>query len=71
MGEFRQIFTELSARDMIMAGHYSLTFLFLLWETFVFWQCLDDSAISHFCDLGQVAEKTQKKYKKSFNQWSR
>ena len=29
MGKFRQIFTELSAHDTIMAGYYSLTFLFL------------------------------------------
>ena len=28
MGKFHQIFTELSAHDMIMAGYYSLTFLF-------------------------------------------
>ena len=28
LGKFRQIFTELSARDMIMEGYYSLTFLF-------------------------------------------
>ena len=28
MGKFRQIFTELSAHDTIMAGYYSLTFLF-------------------------------------------
>ena len=27
-GQIRQIFTELSARDTIMAGYYSLTFLF-------------------------------------------
>ena len=27
MGKFCQIFTELSAPDMIMAGYYSLTFL--------------------------------------------
>ena len=26
-GQFRQIFIELSARDMIMAGYYSLTFI--------------------------------------------
>ena len=30
MGKFHQIFTELSAHDMIMAGCYSLTFLFFL-----------------------------------------
>ena len=30
MGKFRQIFTELSACDTIMAGYYSLTFLFFL-----------------------------------------
>ena len=30
MGKFRQIFTELSARDTIMAGYYSLTFLFAI-----------------------------------------
>ena len=30
MGKFRQIFTELSARDTIVAGYYSLTFLFNL-----------------------------------------
>ena len=29
MGKFCQIFTELSARDMIMAGYYSLKFLFV------------------------------------------
>ena len=29
MGKFRQCLTELSARDMIMAGYYSLTFLFI------------------------------------------
>ena len=28
MGKFHQIFMELSAHDMIMAGYYSLTFLF-------------------------------------------
>ena len=28
MGKFRQCLTELSARDMKMAGYYSLTFLF-------------------------------------------
>ena len=27
MGKFRQIFMELSARDKIMVGYYSLTFL--------------------------------------------
>ena len=30
MGKFYQIFTELSARDTIMAGYYSLTFLFVI-----------------------------------------
>ena len=30
MGKFLQIFTKLSARNMIMAGYYSLTFLFKL-----------------------------------------
>ena len=30
MGNFRQILTELSARDTIMAGYYSLTFLFII-----------------------------------------
>ena len=30
MGKFRQYLTELSARDMIMAGYNSLTFLFSL-----------------------------------------
>ena len=30
MGKFRQILTELSARNKIMAGYYSLTFLFFL-----------------------------------------
>ena len=29
MGKFRPCLTELSARDMIMARYYSLTFLFL------------------------------------------
>ena len=29
MVKFRQCLTELSARDMILAGHYSLTFLFI------------------------------------------
>ena len=29
MGEFRQCLTELSACYMIMAGYFSLTFLFL------------------------------------------
>ena len=33
MGKFRQCLTELSARDTIMAGYYSLTFL--LHVTFV------------------------------------
>ena len=28
MGKFRQCLTELSARDTIMAGYYSLRFLF-------------------------------------------
>ena len=28
MGKYRQILTELSARDTITAGYYSLTFLF-------------------------------------------
>ena len=30
MGKFRQCLTELSAHDTIMAGYYSLTFLFYL-----------------------------------------
>ena len=30
MGNIRQCLTELSAHDTIMAGYYSLTFLFLL-----------------------------------------
>ena len=29
MGKFRQIFTELSSRNTIMAGYYSLMFLYL------------------------------------------
>ena len=29
MGKFRQYLTELPARDTIMAGFYSLTFLFV------------------------------------------
>ena len=31
MGKFCQIFTELSARDTIMAGYYSLTFLLIIY----------------------------------------
>ena len=34
-GKFHQIFKELSARDTIMAGYYSLTFLFC----FCFFYC--------------------------------
>ena len=30
MGKFRQKLTELSARDKIMAGYYSLTFVFAI-----------------------------------------
>ena len=29
MGKFRQLLTELSARDIIMAGYYCFTFLFV------------------------------------------
>ena len=35
MDKFRQFFSELSARDTIMAGYYSLTFLF-----YIHWQCI-------------------------------
>ena len=38
MGKFRKNFTELSARDTIMAGYYSLTFLFF--QLFFFAKCL-------------------------------
>ena len=33
MGKFRQIFTELSARNKIMLGYYSLTFLLVNYNT--------------------------------------
>ena len=36
MGKFRQCLTELSTRDTIMAGYYSLTFLFFLFVCFFF-----------------------------------
>ena len=36
MGKFRQYLTELHARDMIMAGYYSLTFFYLLIYLFYF-----------------------------------
>ena len=36
MGRFRRIFVELSARDMIMVGYYSLTFLFQPQSTDIF-----------------------------------
>ena len=43
MGKFYQIFTELSARNTIMAGYYSLTFL------------LDSSGVGcSFCGLVAV-----------------
>ena len=42
MGKFRQIFTELSARDTIMAGYYSWTFL-LLWKFYCVRQNMNNS----------------------------
>ena len=36
IGRFRRIFVELSARDMIMVGYYSLTFLFQPQSTDIF-----------------------------------
>ena len=43
MGKFRQIFTELSAHDTIMAGYYNLMFLLLFAFVFVF----DDSSLHY------------------------
>ena len=40
MGKFRQCLTELSAHDTIMAGYYSLTFLFIYIFIFFFIFCL-------------------------------
>ena len=43
MGKFRQCLTELSARDAIMAGYYSLTFFFFFSFFFFFF--------SYFCPV--------------------
>ena len=42
MGKFRQCLTGLSARDTIMAGFFSLTFLFTMRtkHMFVIWNCI-------------------------------
>ena len=44
MGKFRQFLTGLSARDTVMAGYYSLTFLFNVFST----SCTD--VITTSCD---------------------
>ena len=36
MGKFRQCLTELSAHDMIIAGYYSLMFLFVPYKRLLF-----------------------------------
>ena len=60
MGKFRQIFTELSARYMIMAGYYSLKFLFMFKDLQQFQQIFDlaidkghpGKYFFYFCDQG-------------------
>ena len=46
MGEVCQCLTELSARNMIMAGYYSLTFLFAQWKQI--YQTTNECCISYF-----------------------
>ena len=56
MGKFRQFFMELSARNMTMAGYYSLTFLFK-------WFCIFNKMVI----IPIYGKKKKKKKKKKKN----